>query len=490
MSQSTPSSWKDAKIGSLCDLINGRAFKPKEWSSSGIPIIRIQNLNNPKAKYNYYDGELSDKHRIESGDLLFAWSGTPGTSFGAHVWEGPTAALNQHIFKIVFDDSLIDKRFLRYAINQTLDELISGAHGGVGLRHVTKGKFESTKVAFPAFAEQKVIADKLDVLLARVEATKDRLESIPKILKRFRQSVLGSAVGGTLTKDFEPVELSYYEAISTDISSDPKLKKIPELSDEEIASARDLFDKPDWEQWKLYALEQLVESERGIPYGIVQTGQAQKSGVPTIRCGDVKPLSVDVDNLKNVHPEIEEKYARTRLKGGEVILAIRGTVGNAAVITDDLARLSPNISREVAMIPVRSNIDSRFIALLLQSPGGYRSLAEKTKGVAQRGINLSDVRRLVTPLPTLKEQREIVSKVIQLFSRIESIERKARSALTLVNNLSQSILAKALRGELTEQWRNCNPGLIGGKNSPGEQLERIRLKRSKVGDPLPRRRKG
>ena len=134
-----PRGWIQAEIGELCDLINGRAFKPTEWSDEGLPIIRIQNLNNPNAPFNHFDGELADKHRIQYGDLLFAWSGTPGTSFGAHVWKGDDAALNQHIFKVAFDESRIDKRFLRYAINQTLDELVAGAHGGVGLRHVTKG---------------------------------------------------------------------------------------------------------------------------------------------------------------------------------------------------------------------------------------------------------------------------------------------------------------------------------------------------------------
>ncbi len=85
---------------------------------------------------------------MRKGDLLFAWSGTPGTSFGAHVWYGESAALNQHIFKIEFDDKEVDRRFLRYAINQKLEELIGSAQGGVGLRHVTKGTFEKLLLRF------------------------------------------------------------------------------------------------------------------------------------------------------------------------------------------------------------------------------------------------------------------------------------------------------------------------------------------------------
>lgn len=74
-----PGGWVQAEIGTLCNLINGRAFKPKEWTNVGLPIIRIQNLNKPNAQFNYFSGLLAEKHLVKKGDLLFAWSGTPGT---------------------------------------------------------------------------------------------------------------------------------------------------------------------------------------------------------------------------------------------------------------------------------------------------------------------------------------------------------------------------------------------------------------------------
>lgn len=144
-----PEGWGEATIGLLCDLVNGKAFKPSEWSETGLPIVRIQNLNRPDAKFNHYNGHVDKRFLIEDGDLLFAWSGTPGTSFGAHIWRGPQAVLNQHIFNVRFNKDVVDRAFFRYAINQTLDEQIAKAHGGVGLRHVTKGKFEETAIALP-----------------------------------------------------------------------------------------------------------------------------------------------------------------------------------------------------------------------------------------------------------------------------------------------------------------------------------------------------
>ena len=69
-----PKSWCVGQIGELCDLKNGRAFKPSEWTTNGLPIVRIQNLNDASAHFNHFDGEVSDRFLIENGNLLFAWS--------------------------------------------------------------------------------------------------------------------------------------------------------------------------------------------------------------------------------------------------------------------------------------------------------------------------------------------------------------------------------------------------------------------------------
>uniref|UniRef100_UPI003513D1CE restriction endonuclease subunit S n=1 Tax=Alloalcanivorax venustensis TaxID=172371 RepID=UPI003513D1CE len=111
------------------------------------------------------------------------------------------------------------------------------------------------------------------------------------------------------------------------------------------------------------------------------------------------------------------------------------------------------------------------------SPGGFRCLAEKTKGVAQRGINLADVKRFVTPLPPLQEQIEIVRRVEQLFAYADTIEKQVNSALARVNNLTQSILAKAFRGELTADWHAANPDLVSGENSAEALLAIIKAER-------------
>ena len=148
---------KTIRVGDACTLINGRAFKPDEWSTEGLPIVRIQNLNSEEAPFNYYSGKVKSQHLINSGDLLFSWSGTPGTSFGAFFWRRGKAALNQHIFKVIpnCDYNLF---FLQYALNERLNFIISRAHGGVGLQHITKKELDEVLLFQPDINEQNDFA--------------------------------------------------------------------------------------------------------------------------------------------------------------------------------------------------------------------------------------------------------------------------------------------------------------------------------------------
>lgn len=148
-----PEGWQKMNIGEACTLVNGRAFKPSDWTKTGTPIVRIQNLNDPNAEFNYCSGDIEDKFWIDTGTLLFAWSGTPGTSFGAFIWAGGKAVLNQHIFQ-VYPCAEISKQFLKCSFEGHMDEIIERAHGGVGLRHITKQELERIELLVPPMAVQ------------------------------------------------------------------------------------------------------------------------------------------------------------------------------------------------------------------------------------------------------------------------------------------------------------------------------------------------
>lgn len=146
----------------------------------GKPIIRIQNLNGGK-DFNYFNGILPARYEIENGDLLFAWSGNRGTSFGPFVWQGPSGLLNQHIFKVTPKED-IDENWLYYALDEVRQRVERDAHGAIGLVHVRKQDLCKYFVSKPkSIIEQKKIANILDALdqtIHQTEATIAKLRQV------------------------------------------------------------------------------------------------------------------------------------------------------------------------------------------------------------------------------------------------------------------------------------------------------------------------
>lgn len=152
-----PDGWSELPLGDAARYINGRAFKPTEWSRKGLPIIRIQNLNDREKEFNCFDGEYDYKHYVENGDILISWS----ASLGVYVWDRGPAVLNQHIFKVLPNESLVDRRYYVYAVQTILNEMKSRVHGAT-MRHIVKGDFQSLRIPVPPLATQRRIADVLD----------------------------------------------------------------------------------------------------------------------------------------------------------------------------------------------------------------------------------------------------------------------------------------------------------------------------------------
>lgn len=148
----------------MAEYINGRAFKPTEWEKTGLPIIRIQNLNDENAPYNYSTAKYEDRYLVQNGDLLFAWA----ASLGAYIWQDGIAWLNQHIFKVI-PKPFVDKDFLYYSFCVMIDEFYAESHGS-GMVHITKNKFEKRHIFIPPLTEQKRITSKIREFMALIDS--------------------------------------------------------------------------------------------------------------------------------------------------------------------------------------------------------------------------------------------------------------------------------------------------------------------------------
>ncbi len=450
-SQTDPKGWPQIRIGDSLQLINGRAFKPSEWSKSGLPIVRIQNLNNPDAPFNYYEGTLPEKFLLDDGDLLFAWSGTPGTSFGAHIWRGGKAWLNQHIFKVRFDEKQFDKRFLRLAINQNLAEYIRAAHGGAGLAHITKGRFETSELPVPPLPEQRRIVAEIEKHFTRLDAGVAAIRRIQAHLKRYRASVLKAACEGKLVPT--EAELARQEGRSYETGAQ-LLERILEerrknwkgrgrYREPVIPGTTDLPPLP--EGWTWATAEQLTDENRSITYGVIKLGAHTPDGVHVLRSSDVRHLWLDLQDVKRIAPEIAAEYRRTFLKGGEVLVTVRGTLGGVVVAPDKCAGF--NISREVAMLAMIEPEVAKTTAAFIGASPAQRWLMQRTKGIAYTGINIETLKQLPIPLPPLAEQPRIVDAVERRLSVAEEFETVVSANLQRATRLRQAILQKAFTGK-------------------------------------------
>lgn len=150
--------WQESTLGELCELGGGHGFRPTDWSDTGMPIIRIQNVRGSK-DFNYFAGDPQPEWVVEPGELLFAWAGVPGVSFGPGIWEGPRAVLNQHIYRVTPRDGVL--RDWLYEVLLYLTPLIERrAHGfKSSLLHIRKQEFTSQRILVPPAAQQEHIVD-------------------------------------------------------------------------------------------------------------------------------------------------------------------------------------------------------------------------------------------------------------------------------------------------------------------------------------------
>jgi type I restriction enzyme, S subunit len=193
-----PEDWEVDTIGQSMRLLNGRAFRPIDWVEQGIPIIRIQNLNDSDALFNYCsaDTKIEDKHRIEFGDIVFAWSGTKGTSFGARIWTGLSGVLNQHIFKVIPDRRKLVPHYAFLILLNIQEEIEKQAHGfKASFVHVKKSDLIGVNLPIPSIPEQEAIAHTLSDIDALIESLDRLLTKKRQIKQGAMQELLRSKDG-------------------------------------------------------------------------------------------------------------------------------------------------------------------------------------------------------------------------------------------------------------------------------------------------------
>lgn len=382
---------------------------------------------------------------------------------------------------LVFPNSpSVENRFLmRFLMQPEVVEYANHNSNGIQLPRISFDKLAELPFKLPPSAEQKRIVAKVEALLARVNAARQRLTKVPAILKRFRQSILAAACSGRLTADWreEHPDVGTGAAIVAELEGAHDAAGGHKQGNAAMPTyeAHDLDPGtlPAW--WAMTHLRTAVCPDRPITYGILKPGPDIPGGVPYIRVADFPNDRLNVSAVKRTTEEIDRAYARARLRERDILLSIRGTVGRVCFVPKALH--NANITQDTARLSIQSTLDSDFVVWFLRAYPTQKRMQRALKGVAVRGINIGDVRALQIPIPPREEQHEIVRRVEALFALADTIEKRVAAVTARAEKLTQAILAKAFRGELVpteaelarREGRDYEPASV--------LLERIRAER-------------
>lgn len=357
----------------------------------------------------------------EESDLLIA---RYGASLG-RICTGMRGAYNVALAKLICPEG-INKKYAKYYLlsnhfQSPLLMLSRSAQNGFN-----KEDLEEFEVPLPPLAEQTRIAQKLDELLAQVDTLKARIDGIPALLKRFRQSVLAAAVSGRLTEEWRAAKPDWQEKTIGDIAS-VSTGKTPK---------RDTV-----RYWSNGNVPWLTSSVTGLDF-----------------CYEAEQF-LTVDAVKECSLRI--------FKPGTLLMAMYGEGKTRGQVTE--LRIEASCNQACAAITVNEEIAKKeFIKIRLKE--NYEEIRKQAVGGNQPNLNLNKVKEIKVKLPSMEEQTEVIRRVEQLFTFADQLEAKVKTAQARIDQLTQSILAKAFRGELVPQDPNDEPASV--------LLERIKAQRA------------
>jgi type I restriction enzyme, S subunit len=394
--------WVAKSLHQIGTTSTGSTPKTSEKGNYGdfIPFVKPADFNTD-GTVNYENGGLSElglkKARcVPAGSVLMVCI---GATIGKCGFCERDVTTNQQInslkpFKEVF------YKFVYYQmLTESFQQQVFQNAGQATLPIIIKSKWSELTISFPSLPEQQRIVGILDeafVGIATAKANTERnLQNARALFESHLQSVFN--------------ERSY--------------------------------------RWEDKPLAELCDPARDITYGVIKLGEEVPDGVPCLRTSNVRWLRIDTDGMKRIAPSLSEQYARTILKGGEVLVNVRGTLGGVSVAAPEM--VGWNVSREVAVVPVDpSRINSEYLTFWIGAGVSQKWLGGVKKGAAYIGINLEDLRMLPVKAPEFDEQAAIVRQLNAYHEKTLRLESIYQQKLTALEALKMSLLNQAFTGQL------------------------------------------
>jgi type I restriction enzyme S subunit len=420
MENNLPQGWAKCSLIDLCSKPQ-YGWTSKAGGSGVVKYLRTTDISRGDVAWDLVpycveEPKEVQKYQVKKDDILVSRAGSVGFNHRIKDDVPFAAVFASYLIRFQpYDETLA--HYIEYFLrSEEYWSQISDFTAGIAIPNVNASKLEQLDIPLPPECEIKRIIDKLDSLFDKIETNKKRLQKIPQILKRFRQSVLADAVSGRLV--------------------------VPQS------------------EWREVELRTLV-GKNGIfdgPFGSnLKTADYVDDGVRVIRLENIEHLSFIKEKQTYITEKKYQSLLRHEVREGDMIFS--------SFISDEIrACILPKLeTRAIAKADcfcIRPNeklVDKRFLLFSLVSGNAYNQLVLNIHGATRPRINTTQLKSLLLSIPSIDEQKEIVKRIQELFSFANKIEDRYMKAKTHFDKLPQSILAKAFRGELVPQDSDEEP---------------------------------
>lgn len=374
--------WKLVKLGDVCNLKNGFAFKSKLFKDKGLPILRISNIQNERIDtrrtvyFNAMDYKVDlKKYEVKTGDLLIAMSGATTGKIGFNESQ-TTFYLNQRVGKLVPGKDL-NKKYLYYLLSTKVEENLKISKGAAQ-PNLSSEQIKNIEFRLPSISEQQRIAAKLDVVFAEIDKITDLTKA--KIIKE---------------KD---IKISILKSFFSNIKTQKTIGEIATV----IAG----------------------QSPKGKYYNKNAEGTPFYQGKKEFGDYELKKPTVWTS-----------KISKVALKG-DVLLSVRAPVGETNMNHSKIC-----IGRGLAAIRANKENNSEFIYYFLNS---IKEQIVGNTGAVFNSISKKQIEKIIIPIPSFNEQNQITVKIKQALSHVKEINLLTKQKIHNLNILKLSILNKEL----------------------------------------------
>ena len=428
MNDGLPDGWVVGRVGDVTEHVPNT--KPEEEPQREFGYIDISAIDNSNftitdvKRFRGNEAPSRARRPVQPNDILFSNVRTYLRNVALVESDCP-AKLCSTGFTVLRPNGAVEPRYLfRYVLTDDFIDRVSPQQTGTHYPATSDRVVMAEQIPLAPIDEQRRIVTKIEALVAKVRSSQERLDKIPTIIKRFRQAVLAAACAGTLTADWRKTHTAAGSGFQG--SSD----------------AEGLGELPDTWQWTTVAA--MCSSIVDCPHS---TPRWAESGRICVRTTNFRPGHLDLAEVRFVSKQTyRERVERLTPKPGDILYSREGGILGIACMVP--AGVDLCLGQRMMLFRVSHAADATFLMNWLNSPLILRRVVELTGGSASPHLNVGDIKDFPAPLPPPAEQREIVRRTKELFGLANRLEARYVKAKAQVDRLTQSVLAKAFRGEL------------------------------------------